>query len=125
MCPQARVGAQNLDPTPPLPCGVCVLEQGELRAEAEKSSKERKEGAERVREMESAVEWAKAEKDEAVLKLNAEKRSLQEKLRESEAQLNQLKARKRDELKVPPSLPALPHLTSLPVHRRWDGRAWP
>ena len=55
---------------------------------------------ERVREMESAVEWAKSEKDEAGAKLNAEKRQLQERLRESESQLNQLKTRKREELKV-------------------------
>jgi len=42
--------------------GNLRLVQTELRAEAEKGSKERKEGAERVREMESAVEWAKAER---------------------------------------------------------------
>jgi len=55
-----------------------------------------------------------------MVKLTAEKRSLQEKLRESEAQLNQLKTRKREDLKV--RLPACPPcLACLTLHSSAGG----
>lgn len=52
------------------------------------------------RDMESQLEWLKSEKDEKVTKLTAEKRSLQDRVHEMEAQLLQLKSRQKEELKA-------------------------
>lgn len=71
-----------------------------MRAEIDRLGREKKDMAERLREVENQLEWARSERDEEIGKLLTEKKGIQERLRDSESQLAQLKSRKRDELKV-------------------------
>lgn len=50
--------------------------------------------------MENQLEWLKSENNEKITKLTAEKRSLQDRLHETESQLTQLKARQKEEFKA-------------------------
>lgn len=74
--------------------------QTELKSETDRFAREKKDLFEQLREMESQLEWLKAEHDEEIQKLTSEKKLLQDRLHDSETQLSQLKSRKREELKV-------------------------
>lgn len=74
--------------------------QSEMRAEADRFAREKKELSEQIQEVESQLEWLRSERDEEITKLTSEKKVLQDRLHDAEAQLSQLKSRKRDELKV-------------------------
>lgn len=74
--------------------------QSELKAEGERSAREKKELCEQMLELESQLEWVRAEKDEEIEKLSADRKALQDRCHDAETQLSQLKSRKRDELKV-------------------------
>ena len=63
-------------------------------------AREKKELSEQIQEIESQLDWLRAERDEEIAKLTAEKRVVQDRLHDAEVQLAQLKSRKRDELKV-------------------------
>lgn len=71
-----------------------------MRAEIDRLGREKKDMAERIREVENQLEWVRSEREEESAKLHNEKKGLQERLRDTESQLAQLKSRKRDELKV-------------------------
>lgn len=71
-----------------------------MRAEIDRLGREKKDMAERIREVENQLEWVRSEREEDSGKLLNEKKGLQERLRDTESQLAQLKSRKRDELKV-------------------------
>jgi predicted nucleic acid-binding Zn-ribbon protein len=71
-----------------------------MRAEIDKLGREKKDMAERIREVENQLEWVRSEREEECGKLLSEKKGLQDRLRDTESQLAQLKSRKRDELKV-------------------------
>lgn len=75
-----------------------------MRAEIDRLGREKKDMAERIREVENQLEWVRSEREEDSGKLLNEKKGLQERLRDTESQLAQLKSRKRDELKVPAHL---------------------
>lgn len=74
--------------------------QSEMKAEMERFAREKKELTEQIQDVESQLDWHRAERDEEITKLTADKRSLQDRLHDAEVQLAQLKSRKRDELKV-------------------------
>ena len=74
--------------------------KGELKAEVDRLSREKKDLSERLREAESQLDWVRSEHEDEVARLVADKKSYQDRLRDAEAQLSQLKSRKRDELKV-------------------------
>jgi len=71
-----------------------------MRAEIDRLGREKKDMAERIREVESQLEWVRSEREEESGKSLNEKKGLQDRLRDTESQLAQLKSRKRDELKV-------------------------
>ena len=74
--------------------------QSEMKAEIDRFAREKKELLEQMQEIESQLDWLRAERDEEIAKLTAEKRAVQDRLHDAEVQLAQLKSRKRDELKV-------------------------
>jgi len=74
--------------------------QSELKAEVERSGREKKDLCEQILEVENQLEWMRSEKDEEIRKLSADRKALQDRLHDAETQLSQLKSRKRDELKV-------------------------
>lgn len=74
--------------------------QSEMRAEADRFTRERKELTEQIHEVENQLEWVHSEKDDEITGLVTEKKVLQDRLYDAESQLSQLKSRKRDELKV-------------------------
>ena len=74
--------------------------KGELKAEVDRLSREKRDLAERLQEAESQLDWINSEHEDEVARLIADKKNYQESLRDAEAQLSQLKSRKRDELKV-------------------------
>lgn len=74
--------------------------QADMRAEIDRLGREKKDMAERIREVENQLEWVRSEREEESAKLHNEKKGLQDRLRDTESQLAQLKSRKRDELKV-------------------------
>jgi len=74
--------------------------QSEMKAEMDRFAREKKELSEQIQEIESQLDWLRAERDEEIAKLTAEKRVVQDRLHDAEVQLAQLKSRKRDELKV-------------------------
>lgn len=74
--------------------------QSEMRSELDRFARERKELTEQVQDVESQLEWLRAEKYDEIAKLVAERKNLQDRLHDAETQLNQLRSRKRDELKV-------------------------
>lgn len=53
-----------------------------------------------MRELEGQLEWVRSEREEEVQALKAERKALEQRAREAEAQLAQIKSRKKDELKV-------------------------
>ena len=53
-----------------------------------------------MREIENQMEWVRSEKDEQIAKLSADRKNLHDRVHEAETQLSQVKARKREELKV-------------------------
>jgi len=71
-----------------------------MRAEIDRLGREKKDMAERIREVENQLEWVRSEREDEISKLLIEKKGLQDRLRDTESQLAQLKSRKRDELKV-------------------------
>ena len=77
-----------------------IIQQSEMRAEMDRFSREKKELAEQIQEVESQLEWIRSERDDEIAKLSAEKKALHDRLHDAETQLSQLKSRKRDELKV-------------------------
>lgn len=74
--------------------------QADMRAEIDRLGREKKDMAERIREVENQLEWVRSEREDEISKLLIEKKGLQDRLRDTESQLAQLKSRKRDELKV-------------------------
>lgn len=78
--------------------------QCEMKAEVDRVTREKKELSEQIQDVESQLDWHRAERDEEITKLTADKRTLQDRLHDAEVQLAQLKSRKRDELKVRCSL---------------------
>lgn len=77
-----------------------MVQQSEMKAEVDRFSREKKELAEHIQEIESQLEWHRSERDDEILKLSSEKKVLHDRLHDAETQLSQLKSRKRDELKV-------------------------
>lgn len=77
-----------------------MCRQAEMRAELDRMGREKKDMAERIREVENQLEWVRSEREEEIGKLVIEKKGVQDWLRDTEGQIAQLKSRKRDELKV-------------------------
>jgi predicted nuclease with TOPRIM domain len=71
-----------------------------LKEEKKQFASEKKHLLKERMDMESQLEWIKSENIEKIRKLTAEKRTLQDRLHETESQVTQLQRRQKEELKA-------------------------